>query len=115
MLGAIKDGAPFCPLAIHVDALCCAMAPTAMYSGKALVVGGERAGGRVGWMVAGVCSERSWQQGLRLGDGKMLKISRARDGAGLDDDCGGSGSGSGGWQWCLCWWRRSSGGIKRQS
>lgn len=49
VLDATKDGAPFCPLAIHVDALCGAMAQTAMCGGKALVVGGERAGGWGGW------------------------------------------------------------------
>lgn len=56
-------------------------------------------------MVAGVCSGRSWQQGWRLEDSQMLKISSMRDGAGPNDDCGGSG----GWQWCLCLWRRRRG------
>jgi hypothetical protein len=32
MLNALDDRAPFCPLAIHVDSLCYAMAPAAMYS-----------------------------------------------------------------------------------
>lgn len=32
MLNAFYDGAPFCPLTIHVDSLCCTMAPAAIYS-----------------------------------------------------------------------------------
>ena len=30
MLNTVNDRAPFCPLAIHEEALCCAMAPAAM-------------------------------------------------------------------------------------
>ena len=36
---AVDDGAPFCPLAIHVDARCCAMASTAMYRSQARRLG----------------------------------------------------------------------------
>jgi hypothetical protein len=45
MLDALEDIAPFCPLLTHVDSLCCAMAPAAMYSRRP--VGGSGRG--FGW------------------------------------------------------------------
>jgi hypothetical protein len=42
MLDALDDRAPFCPLVIHVDLLCCAIAPAAMYNRRP--VGGSGRG-----------------------------------------------------------------------
>lgn len=49
MLNAFDDRAPFCPLVIHVDSLCCAMTAAAMYSRRP--VGGSGRG--FGWFRGG--------------------------------------------------------------
>lgn len=80
MLDTVNDRAPFCPLAIHVDMLCCAMALAAMYSRDG-IAGVESnvtcgCGGR----------QRVWCL-----DGQ--RTSHARGGIGPGDDCDGSGGG----------------------